>query len=259
MLLAIDCGNTNTVFSIWDGTRFLCTMRTSTHHARTADAYFTWFSTLIKHYELDLDITDVIISSTVPRVVFNLRVFSDRFFGCRPLVVGKSDCALPAEPRVDQGTQIGPDRLVNTAGAFDRHGGDLIVVDFGTATTFDVVAKDGAYVGGVIAPGVNLSLEALHMAAAALPHVDIAKPQKVVGTNTVECIQSGVFWGYIGMVREVCQRIKAERDRPMRVIATGGLAPLFGQTEDLFDVYEDDLTMHGLTVIHNYNKTQGNS
>ncbi len=259
MLLAIDCGNTNTVFSIWDGTRFLCTMRTSTHHARTADAYFTWFSTLIKHYELDLDITDVIISSTVPRVVFNLRVFSDRFFGCRPLVVGKSDCVLPAEPRVDQGTQIGPDRLVNTAGAFDRHGGDLIVVDFGTATTFDVVAKDGAYVGGVIAPGVNLSLEALHMAAAALPHVDIAKPQKVVGTNTVECIQSGVFWGYIGMVREVCQRIKAERDRPMRVIATGGLAPLFGQTEDLFDVYEDDLTMHGLTVIHNYNKTQGNS
>jgi len=259
MLLAIDCGNTNTVFSIWDGTRFLCTMRTSTHHARTADAYFTWFSTLIKHYELDLDITDVIISSTVPRVVFNLRVFSDRFFGCRPLVVGKSDCALPAGPRVDQGTQIGPDRLVNTAGAFDRHGGDLIVVDFGTATTFDVVAKDGAYVGGVIAPGVNLSLEALHMAAAALPHVDIAKPQKVVGTNTVECIQSGVFWGYIGMVREVCQRIKAERDRPMRVIATGGLAPLFGQTEDLFDVYEDDLTMHGLTVIHNYNKTQGNS
>ena len=259
MLLAIDCGNTNTVFSIWDGTRFLCTMRTSTHHARTADAYFTWFSTLIKHYELDLDITDVIISSTVPRVVFNLRVFSDRFFGCRPLVVGKSDCVLPAEPRVDQGTQIGPDRLVNTAGAFDRHGGDLIVVDFGTATTFDVVAKDGAYVGGVIAPGVNLSLEALHMAAAALPHVDIAKPQKVVGTNTVECIQSGVFWGYIGMVREVCQRIKAERDRPMRVIATGGLAPLFGQTEDLFDVYEDDLTMHALTVIHNYNKTQGNS
>ena len=259
MLLAIDCGNTNTVFSIWDGTRFLCTMRTSTHHARTADAYFTWFSTLIKHYELDLDITDVIISSTVPRVVFNLRVFSDRFFGCRPLVVGKSDCVLPAEPRVDQGTQIGPDRLVNTAGAYDRHGGDLIVVDFGTATTFDVVAKDGAYVGGVIAPGVNLSLEALHMAAAALPHVDIAKPQKVVGTNTVECIQSGVFWGYIGMVREVCQRIKAERDRPMRVIATGGLAPLFGQTEDLFDVYEDDLTMHGLTVIHNYNKTQGNS
>ena len=254
MLLAIDCGNTNTVFSIWDGEKFLCTMRTSTHHGRTADAYFTWFSTLVKHYDLELDITDVIISSTVPRVVFNLRVFADRFFGCRPLVVGKPECSLPADPRVDIGTQSGPDRLVNTAGAYARHGGDLIVVDFGTATTFDVVAKDGAYVGGVIAPGVNLSLEALHMAAAALPHVDIAKPQKVVGTNTVACIQSGVFWGYIGMVREVCARIKAERDRPMKIIATGGLAPLFGQSEDLFDEFEEDLTMHGLTVIHNYNK-----
>lgn len=254
MLLAIDCGNTNTVFSIWDGENFLCTLRTSTHHGRTADAYFTWFSTLVNHYQLNLDIKDVIISSTVPRVVFNLRVFADRFFGCRPIIVGKPECALPTQPRVDLGTQIGPDRLVNTAGAFDRHGGDLIVVDFGTATTFDVVAADGAYVGGVIAPGVNLSLEALHMAAAALPHVDIAKPQKVVGTNTVACIQSGVFWGYIGMVREVCQQIKAERERPMKVIATGGLATLFNQSEKLFDAYEDDLTMHGLTVIHNYNK-----
>ena len=256
MLLCIDCGNTNTVFSIWDGTKFLCTLRTSTHHARTADAYFTWYSTLVKHYGIEADITDVIISSTVPRVVFNLRVFADRFFDCRPLVVGRPDCLLPHPPRVDEGTQVGPDRLVNTAAAFDRHGGDIIVVDFGTATTFDVVSKDGAYIGGVIAPGVNLSLEALHMAAAALPHVDIAKPQKVVGTNTVECIQSGVFWGYIGLVKEICARIKGERDRDMQVIATGGLAPLFQQSEDLFDRFEDDLTMHGLTVIHDYNKQQ---
>ena len=254
MLLAIDCGNTNTVFSIWDGEKFLCTLRTSTHHARTADAYFTWYSTLIKHYGIETDITDVIISSTVPRVVFNLRVFADRFFNCRPLVVGRPECALPTEPRVDEGTIVGPDRLVNTAGAFERHGGDLIVVDFGTATTFDVVAADGAYIGGVIAPGVNLSLEALHNAAAALPHVDIAKPQSVIGTNTVACIQSGIFWGYVGLVREICDRIKAERDRPMKIIATGGLAPLFQQSVELFDSFEDDLTMHGLTVIHNYNK-----
>ena len=177
MLLAIDCGNTNTVFSIWDGSKFICTMRTSTHHARTADAYFTWFSTLLNHYGINPQIKDVIISSTVPRVVFNLRVFSDQFYGCRPLVVGKPDCLLPANPRVDEGTIVGPDRLVNAAGAFDRHGPNLIVVDFGTATTFDVAGHDGAYVGGVIAPGVNLSLEALHMAAAALPHVDITKPQ----------------------------------------------------------------------------------
>lgn len=257
MLLCIDCGNTNTVFSIWDGTEFLCTLRTSTHHGRTADAYFTWFSTLIKHYGIDLDITDVIISSTVPRVVFNLRVFADRFFGVRPLVVGKPDCLLPRTPRVDQGTIVGPDRLVNTAGAFDRHGGNLIVVDFGTATTFDVVEHDGAYVGGLIAPGVNLSLEALHMAAAALPHVDISKPQRVVGTNTVACMQSGVFWGYVGLVKECCSRIKAERNQPMKIIGTGGLAPLFGETEALFDALEDDLTMHGLTVIHTYNKENG--
>ena len=257
MLLAIDCGNTNTVFAIWDGEKFLCTLRTSTHHARTADAYFTWYSTLVKHYGIEVDITDVIISSTVPRVVFNLRVFADRFFGCRPLVVGKPDCLLPAEPRVDEGTIVGPDRIVNAAGAYARHGGDLIVVDFGTATTCDVVAKDGAYIGGIIAPGVNLSLEALHMAAAALPHIDISKPENVIGTNTVDCMQSGVFWGYIGLVKECCARIKAEREREMTVIGTGGLAPLFAETESLFDVIEDDLTMHGLTVIHDYNKSNG--
>jgi type III pantothenate kinase len=204
-----------------------------------------------------MEIDEVIVSSTVPRVVFNLRVLSDRYFNTRPLVVGKPECLLPAPPRVDPGTQVGPDRLVNTTGAFDRHGGDLIVVDFGTATTFDVTAVDGAYVGGVIAPGVNLSLEALHQAAAALPHVDVTKPAKVIGTNTVACMQSGVFWGYIGLVRGICERIREEYGRPMRVIGTGGLAPLFSQGDVLFDSIEDDLTMHGLTVIHRYNKENG--
>ena len=236
MLLAIDCGNTNTVFSIYDGDHALCTMRTSTHHARTADAYFTWFSTLLNYRKIEPNITDVIISSTVPRVVFNLRVFTDQYFNRRPLVVGKPDCLLPSNPRVDQGTIVGPDRLVNTAGAYDRHGGNLIVVDFGTATTFDVAGEDGAYVGGVIAPGVNLSLEALHMAAAALPHVDITKPQRVVGTNTVACMQSGVFWGYVGLVKEICARIRAERDQNMKIVATGGLAPLFAQTLSLIHI-----------------------
>ncbi|MBS0124307.1 type III pantothenate kinase [Thetidibacter halocola] len=254
MLLCIDCGNTNTVFSIWNGERFLCTLRTSTHHARTADAYFTWFHTLVQHYGIEAKISDVIISSTVPRVVWNLRVFADRFFGARPLVVGKPECVLPMAPRVDAGTTVGPDRLVNTAGAFDRHGGDLVVVDFGTATTFDVVAEDGAYVGGVIAPGPNLSLEALHMGAAALPHVDITRPEKVIGTNTVGCIQAGVFWGYVGLVQGITERIRAEYGRPMKVIGTGGLAPLFASGEVLFDLVEEDLTMHGLVVIHKHNK-----
>jgi len=253
MLLAIDCGNTNTVFSIWTGSEFISTWRIATDQQRTADQYYVWLSSLITLGKIKVDITDVIISSTVPRVVFNLRILADRYFNTRPFVVGKPDCALPVDVRVDEGTGVGPDRLVNTVAGYDLFGGDLILVDFGTATTFDVVDADGAYVGGAIAPGVNLSLQALHEAAAALPHVDIAKPQRVVGTNTVACMQSGVFWGYVGLVRAICNRIKAERARPMKVIATGGLAPLFQQTDALFDAIEDTLTMHGLTVIHNFN------
>lgn len=253
MLLAIDCGNTNTVFSIWTGSEFISTWRIATDQQRTADQYYVWLSSLITLGKIKVDITDVIISSTAPRVVFNLRILADRYFNTRPFVVGKPDCALPVDVRVDEGTGVGPDRLVNTVAGYDLFGGDLILVDFGTATTFDVVDADGAYVGGAIAPGVNLSLQALHEAAAALPHVDIAKPQRVVGTNTVACMQSGVFWGYVGLVREICNRIKAERARPMKVIATGGLAPLFQQTDALFDAIEDTLTMHGLTVIHNFN------
>lgn len=254
MLLAIDVGNTNAVFAVHDGTRFLGEFRCSSDHARTGDEYFVWLKHLMNHAGIVGKINEVIISSTVPRVVFNLRVLADRYFNCRPMVVGKPEVDIGPAPRVDPNTGIGPDRLVNCVAGFDRYGGNLIIVDFGTATTFDVAGHDGAYVGGVIAPGVNLSLEALHMAAAALPHVDITRPQRVVGTNTVACMQSGVFWGYVGLVKEICARIKAERDQPMKIVATGGLAPLFAQTEDLFDVIEDDLTMHGLTVIHRYNK-----
>ena len=254
MLLAIDCGNTNTVFSIWDGAAFRATWRIATDHKRTADEYFVWLSSLMMLTKTEAQITEAIISSTVPRVVFNLRVLCNRYFDCRPIVVGKPECALPVDPRVDQGTTVGPDRLVNTVAGFDRHGGNLIVVDFGTAPTFDVVDTDGAYIGGVIAPGVNLSLEALHMAAAALPHIDIARPASAIGTNTVACMQSGVYWGYIGLVEGIVRQIRAERVMPMKVIATGGLAPLFQQGTALFDSVEDDLTMHGLVLIHRHNK-----
>lgn len=257
MLLAIDCGNTNTVFSIWDGAKFRATWRIATDHRRTADEYFVWLSSLMALTKVEAQVTEVIISSTVPRVVFNLRVLCNRYYDCRPLVVGKPDCLLPMAPRVDQGVTVGPDRLVNTAAGFDRYGGNLIVVDFGTATTFDVVDVDGAYVGGVIAPGANLSLEALHMAAAALPHVDVAKPARVIGTNTVACMQSGVYWGYIGLVEGIVREVRRERTVPMKVIATGGLAPLFAQGTELFDAVEDDLTMHGLVLINVFNKADG--
>ena len=254
MLLAIDCGNTNTVFAIWTGEAFLATWRIATDHRRTADEYFVWLSSLIALNKLEVAIVEAVISSTVPRVVYNLRVLCNRYYECRPLVVGRPDCRLPVAPRVDQGTTVGPDRLVNTVAGFSRHGGDLVLVDFGTATTFDVVDSDGAYIGGAIAPGVNLSMEALHMAAAALPHVDVTKPQHAIGTNTVACMQSGVFWGYIGLVEGIVRQIRAERARPMRVIATGGLASLFDQGFDLFDAVEEDLTMHGLVLIHRYNR-----
>ncbi|QCO54935.1 type III pantothenate kinase [Pseudorhodobacter turbinis] len=254
MLMAVDCGNTNTVFSIWNGAEFIATWRCSTDHKRTADEYYVWLTTLMTLHKMDVHISEVIISSTVPRVVFNLRVLTDRYFSCRPLVVGKPDCALPVAPRVDMGTTVGSDRLVNTVSGFDRHGGDLILVDFGTATTFDVVDQDGAYIGGVIAPGVNLSLAALSSATAALPHVDVTHPAQTIGKNTVACMQSGVYWGYIGLVEGICRQIRAEHIRPMKVIATGGLAPLFQQGTEIFDAIEDDLTMHGLVLINELNK-----
>ena len=254
MLLAIDCGNTNTVFSIWNGDQFISNWRIATSHKRTADQYYVWLKTLMSLDGVKHEVDEMVISSTVPRVVFNLRVLADKYFGTRPLVVGRSDCRLPISVRVDVGTAVGSDRLVNTVGGFDLFGGNLIIVDFGTATTFDVVDSGGAYIGGSIAPGVNLSLEALHQAAAALPHVDITIPQNVIGKNTVACMQSGIFWGYVGLVREICDRIKFEHGHPMKVISTGGLAPLFQQSVHLFDTYEDELTMHGLTVIHQFNK-----
>ena len=255
MLLAIDCGNTNTIFSIWDGNEFISTWRTATDHQRTADQYFVWLSSLLSLQNIKADISDVIISSTVPRVVFNLRVLSDRYFNTRPIVVGKPDCKVPIDVRVDAGTAVGPDRIVNSVAGYDLFGGNLIIVDFGTATTFDVVDKDGAYVGGVIAPGVNLSLQALHQMAAALPHVDIARPKEVIGTNTVACMQSGVFWGYIGLVKEICRKITEEKQEVMKIIATGGLAPLLQSSDQLFEAVEDNLTMHGLRLIFDCNKS----
>jgi type III pantothenate kinase len=258
MLLAIDVGNTNSVFALHDGTGFVAQWRCATHHQRTADEYFVWLKSLMDHAGLAMDaIHDVAISSVVPRVLFNLRTLAQRYFGTRALVVGRDRCELGVAVRVDPGTAVGADRLCNTVGAFARHGPDAIVVDFGTATNFDVVDADGAYIGGVIAPGVNLSLEALHQAAAALPHIDVAKPAHVIGTNTVACMQSGIFWGYVGLIEGIAARIKAERGRPMKVIATGGLASLFAQGTGAIDTVDPDLTMHGLVRIHALNAGAG--
>ena len=255
MLLAIDVGNTNTVFAIHDGDKFIAEWRCETVHKRTADEYYVWLSNLMVLTEITAKIDRVIVSSVVPRVVFNLRVLSDRYFDCRPIVVGRSDCELGVPVRVDEGTAVGADRLVNTVGAFDKFGGNLIVVDFGTATTFDVVDHDGAYIGGVISPGVNLSIEALHAAAAALPHIDVTEPDRVIGTNTIACMQSGVFWGYIGLIEGICHKIAAEHGTSMKVIGTGGLSTLFERGTDVFDEIDTELTLHGLVLIETRNRS----
>ena len=254
MLLAIDVGNTNMVFALHDGTRTLEDWRCRTERLRTADEYFVWLQQLMKHSGISPDIRSVVISSVVPQVVFNLRVLSDRYFGARPLVVGKPEVKIGVPVRVDPTTHVGADRLVNTVGAYDRYGGSLIIVDFGTATTFDVVGADGAYEGGVIAPGVNLSLKALHDAAAALPFIDVTHPDRVVGTNTVACMQSGIYWGYVSLIEGVCARIRAERGHEMTVIGTGGLSTLFAQGTDVLEKVDTKLTIHGLVLIDRLNR-----
>jgi type III pantothenate kinase len=254
MLLAIDVGNTNAVFALHDGERVVGEWRCRTERARTADEYFVWLRQLMDFNGIDGQVRSVVVSSVVPQVLFNLRVLADRYFHTRAKVVGRPEVRLPVEPRVDPSTRVGADRLVNTVGAHDRYGGNLIVVDFGTATTFDVVDHDGAYVGGVIAPGVNLSLKALHDAAAALPFIDVHKPDHVVGTNTVACMQSGIYWGYVSLIEGVCARIRAERGSRMTVVGTGGLSTLFAQGTDVLEKIDTDLTIHGLVLIDRLNR-----
>ena len=254
MLFAVDVGNTNTVFAVFEFNEKRSEWRCSTNNLRTADEYFIWLKSLMDLENIDFGkINAVIISSVVPQVVFNLRVLSSRYFSCRPLVVGKSDCLLPIDVRVDEGVLVGADRIVNSVGAFGRYGGNLIVVDFGTATTFDVVDYDGAYIGGIIAPGVNLSMKALHEEAAALPYIDISKPKNIIGTNTVECMQSGIFWGYLSLIEGLVSKIQTKREKKVQVIATGGLATLFSLDTEIFDKVDLDLTLAGLVGIYNYN------
>ena len=254
MLFAVDVGNTNTVLAVFRDEAKLAEWRCATDISRTADEYFIWLKNLMEFSEIDFkSINSVIISSVVPQVVFNLRVLASRYFSCRPLVIGKPDCLIPIEIRVDRGVMVGADRIVNSVGAFNRYGGNLVVVDFGTATTFDVVDYDGAYVGGIIAPGVNLSMKALHDESAALPYIDISKPKSIIGTNTVECMQSGIFWGYLSLIEGLVGKIQTQREKKLKVVATGGLATLFSLETSLFDKVDLDLTLAGLLDIHNFN------
>jgi type III pantothenate kinase len=253
MLLAIEQGNTNTLFAVHDGSDWVAQWRTATQSTRTADEYAAWMFQLLSMADLKFEMLDAcIISSVVPQSVFNLRNLARRYLKVEPLVIGENvDLGIPV--RLEKPSEAGADRLVNAIGAHAVFAGDLIIIDSGTATTFDIVAADGGFEGGVIAPGINLSMEALHAAAAKLPRVAIRRPAKTIGRDTVGAMQAGVFWGYIALIEGLIARIKAEWGRPMTVVATGGVASLFQGATDAIDHFDSDLTIRGLLEIHRRN------
>ncbi|MEM9810754.1 MAG: type III pantothenate kinase [Pseudomonadota bacterium] len=249
MLLAIDVGNTNTVFALIDGEETLESWRSATLPERTADEYAVWLLQLFTlNKRGDFSAVDAcIISTVVPQSLFHLRNLARRYFNIEPIVVTAD---IPGvEVRIERPSEAGADRLVGTVGGFVTYGGPLIVVDSGTATTFDIVGKDGAFEGGVIAPGIYLSQKALHDAAAQLPRIALKEPSKAIGTNTVSALQSGIFFGYIGLIEGMIARIKAEYGSPMTVVATGGVSSLFEGATSAIDHFDPDLTIRGLREI----------
>lgn len=249
MLLAINANNTNVKFGVIDGDRIVGEWRQHTSAMRTADEHAVWLLQLMQIEGIDpKSVRQAIIASVVPQATFNLRRLCTRYFDTEPLVLG--------EPNVTYGIEIkgagaGADRICNTVGAAVLFPATpMIVVDFGTATTFDVVDEAGAYCGGVIAPGINLSIEALVSATALLPRIVVEKPAKVIGQTTVACMHSGVFWGYVGLIEGIVARIRNEFGRPMKVISTGGLAPVFDGATNVIEQIVPDITVRGLIEIY---------
>lgn len=255
MLLAIDAGNTNTVFAIFEGEKLLGKWRMATDARRTADEYAVWLLQLMGTKKLAAkDVTQAIIATVVPQTLFALKTLCRQYMKADALVVGSEDVDVGMKVEVTTPSEVGADRLVNAVAARKQHGNGLIILDFGTATTFDVVSHKGTYAGGVIAPGINLSLEALHRAAAKLPNVAVTKPKRVIGKGTVTAMQSGIFYGYLGLIEGIISRIKAETGKKMKVIATGGLAPLFAKSTTAIDELDEDLTIWGLREINARNR-----
>lgn len=259
MLLAIDAGNTNVVFALVQPSKngergaIRARWRIATDPRRTADEYAVWLRQLLdlEGYAM-ADVDAVIIATVVPRALHNLQVLSTKYFKVDPVIAGEGNAAWGIELDVAEPQSVGADRVVNAIAAHEHAQGDLIVIDFGTATTFDVVDYTGAYKGGIIAPGINLSLDALVSAAAKLPRIAIEAPvsQTVIGRTTEEQMHIGVFWGYVAMMEGLVGRLRAQIGRPVRVIATGGLAVLFNEHTGLFDQIAPDLTIEGLAMIY---------
>lgn len=258
MLLVIDAGNTNTVFAVYDGDALLGQWRISTDRARTADEYAIWLLLMMDFNRLrPEDVSAAIAASVVPQVMFDLKELCRRYFNTELLVIGEKNIRTGIEALVENPQEVGADRLVNAYAAWSRFKSPLVVVDFGTATTFDVVSAQGQYIGGVIAPGVNLSLDALQKAAARLPNVAIARPSYAIGKNTVAAMQSGIYFGYIGLIEGIIERLREEMGLSggaLKVVATGGLSGLYAEATEIIDLVEPDLTLWGLNAIYKLNK-----
>ncbi len=254
MLLAIDVGNTNTVLGAFDGAKLLSHWRIETSHSRTADEYGILVRQLFAAASLDpARVTAVVVSSVVPPLALTLEGMCQRYFGAKPLFVGpgvKTGMPILYEnPR-----EVGADRVVNAVAAYDRWRCGLVVVDFGTATTFDAVSPKGEYLGGAICPGIAISMEALFRHASKLPRVEFAKPPAVVGKNTVASIQSGLVYGYVGLVDGICARMAQELGFEPKVVATGGLAPLVAGVSKAITEVDEHLTLDGLRLLHDRNR-----
>ena len=263
MLLVIDCGNTNTGFAVFDNNSCIGKWRTSTNPNRTADEYAVWLTQLLALKSLSLkDINSIIIANVVPETEFNLQYLCEQYFFLQPMIVGDKDLNLGIDIHIDEPSELGADRIVNAVGANDLYKGPLIIIDFGTATTFDITGSDGSYAGGLIVPGINLSLEALYNAASRLPRITIEPQPKsktsndtysIIGKSTKTAMRSGIFWGYIGLIEGIIERVKAEYKVPMQTVATGGLAPVFAGSTSAIEHVDQDITLHGLVLIHKRN------
>lgn len=255
MLLCIDSGNTNIVFAIFDDEdKMQNQWRISSHSNRTGDEFGVLLGQLISSSNITIaDITACIIASVVPASLFSLKSLCRDYFSFEPQVIGEAEIDIGIEVMVERPEEVGADRLVNAVSAYKQYKGPMIVIDFGTATTFDVINVHGSYIGGIIAPGVNLSIEALHLAAAQLPRVDIQCTDFVTGKNTIEAMQSGIYWGYVGLIEGLVKRLFNEHGNNMTVIATGGLAGLFTKATQFIDLSDPDLTLKGLLHIYRRN------